>query len=55
VLPDPETVAGLLALLVTGDGLPNQEPATRRWQYRSFDDEADGFEAGLASYHPALS
>jgi hypothetical protein len=54
VLPDPETVAGLVALLVTGDGLPNQAPAIGRWQYRSFDDEDDGFEADLASYHPAL-
>jgi Family of unknown function (DUF6292) len=54
VLPAPETVAGLVALLVTGDGLPNEAPSIGRWQYRSFDDEDDGFETDLASYHPAL-
>jgi hypothetical protein len=52
VLPDPETVAGLIALLVHGhDGLPNDAPTTGRWQYRSFEDSGDGFEAELASFH----
>jgi hypothetical protein len=55
VLPGPETVAGLIALLINGDaGLPDEAPKTGGpWQYRSFTDGEDGFEDELASYHPS--
>lgn len=53
VLPGPETVAGLIALLINGDaGLPDEAPKTGGpWQYRSFTDDTDGFETELAAYH----
>jgi hypothetical protein len=54
VLPDPDTVAGLIALLINGDaGLPEAPKTGGPWQYWSFTDDEDGFEDELASYHPS--